>query len=128
LKRFEKTPFILYNAINGKQFEIFRSSFFLFNIIIYSQKYPFRNFLEKDGLPSPIVRSILQDSEGFIWIGTTNGLSRFDGIEFKNLKKDKGPQENVINSLLEDREGNIWVGGRKGLNCFSADKKTDKKK
>ena len=66
---------------------------------------------------------ILQDSRGFIWIGTNDGLNRYDGYKFKIFKNNpKDPSSistNYIKDLAEDRNGNIWVatiGG--GLNMF----------
>ena len=83
------------------------------------QGLPFRNYLEKDGLPSPIVSCIYQDSRGYLWIGTDNGLSRFDGVEFKNFKKADGLADDKIISIREDRRGNLWIGSGNGVNCMS---------
>jgi ligand-binding sensor domain-containing protein/signal transduction histidine kinase len=54
-------------------------------------------------------------------MGTDNGLSRFDGVEFKNVKKENGLADNRVKTILEDRQGNIWIGTYKGgVSCFSA--------
>lgn len=87
----------------------------------FAQKFPFRNYLEKNGLPSPVVRCIFQDSRGYLWMGTDNGLSRFDGVEFKDIKNDEGLTDEIITNILEDRGGNIWLGGSDGLICLFAD-------
>lgn len=90
------------------------------NTTALPQKLPFRNYLEKNGLPSAIAFRILQDSKGYIWICTDNGLSRFDGITFETFKKENGLTDNKINAILEDREGNIWIGtDRGGVDCFT---------
>jgi ligand-binding sensor domain-containing protein len=61
----------------------------LFTIIIYPQEnYVFEHFSIPEGLSNPTVFSILQDSYGFIWIGTADGLNRYDGFEFKVYKND----------------------------------------
>lgn len=70
--------------------------------------YDFKYFTNEDGMSSQFITSIIQDEKGFIWIGTTFGLNRFDGGNFEqftkansNLKKDR------ILRLLEDVNGNI---------------------
>ncbi len=88
----------------------------------------FRHYTLEDGLSQLSGLSILQDSKGFIWIGTFDGLNRFDGYSYKIYKHD--PQDatsisdNTIWALLEDNRGNIWVGTNAGgLNLF--DPKTE---
>src|SRR5688572_27327335 len=71
----------------------------------------------RDGLPSNIINSMAQDSNDFIWIGTANGLCRYDGHRFITFKKEESHQSlpsNEISALLIDGE-NIWVGTWKGL-------------
>jgi ligand-binding sensor domain-containing protein/signal transduction histidine kinase len=85
------------------------------NTIAFCQKIPFRNYLEKNGLPSANVYCIIQDSRGYLWLGTENGLSCFDGVEFKNYSRENGLADNRIHSILEDRKGNIWIGTDKGV-------------
>ncbi len=112
----------------AKPFKIFclLACFFLISrATVLCQKLPFRNYLEKDGLPSPIVCCIYQDSRGYLWIGTDKGLSRFDGVEFKNFEKDAGLRKSKIISIREDRRGNIWVGGENGVSRISADGASD---
>jgi len=55
----------------------------------------------------------MQDSRGYIWIATDNGLSKFDGYEFRNYGLEDGLEDLVIFHMEEDQEGNIWVGGLK---------------
>ncbi len=66
----------------------------------------------KDGLPSDSINDILQDRDGYIWIGTFNGLVRFDGINFTTFSKyeDHGFESNSVTALLEGAEGNLWIG------------------
>ncbi|WP_019029155.1 two-component regulator propeller domain-containing protein [Colwellia piezophila] len=78
----------------------------------------------EDGLPHYSVRSILQDSRGFLWIGTEDGLARYDGYSFKSFKNtSQGPislSAKYITAITEDRQGNLWlgtIGG--GLNRFN---------
>ncbi|PKP03200.1 MAG: hypothetical protein CVU11_09120 [Bacteroidetes bacterium HGW-Bacteroidetes-6] len=75
------------------------------------------------GLSQNTIQCLLQDSRGFIWIGTWDGLNRFDGYQFMVYKPDynrpKGKISNeTINALVEDKNGNIWAGTDKGLNMY----------
>lgn len=85
-------------------------------------------FLEKigieNGLSSNYPTCIIQDSKGFIWTGTNNGLNRYDGYQSKvfkyNPNNNNTISENWITSLLEDSNGNIWIGTEGGgLNCYN---------
>ena len=79
----------------------------------------FDHYTTDDGLTNGYVQSILQDSKGFIWIGTINGLNRFDGITFKTYYFDPKDSTSIpgngTNSLLEDSVGNIWILTSNGL-------------
>ncbi|MEE4245320.1 MAG: two-component regulator propeller domain-containing protein [Kangiellaceae bacterium] len=78
----------------------------------------FNHITSSDGLPQNTVTSMLQDRYGFLWVGTHDGLHRYDGYNFLSFKYDsKNPQSissNVITSLLEDKHGHIWVGTAQG--------------
>ncbi|MDF4203717.1 two-component regulator propeller domain-containing protein [Maribacter sp. SA7] len=85
-------------------------------------------FLERigieNGLSSNYPTSILQDSTGYIWIGTNNGLNRYDGYESKVFNYDPNDKnsisDNWITCLLEDSNGNIWIGTEGGgLNLYN---------
>ncbi|NIJ53607.1 sensor histidine kinase [Dyadobacter arcticus] len=68
----------------------------------------------ENGLPSARVTKCLQDKFGYIWIGTENGLVRYDGYDKKVYKLETGRQQNLtslnIQELFEDSRGNIWIG------------------
>lgn len=70
--------------------------------------------------------SVLQDNKGYIWVATFDGLSRFNGIEFKVFKNDPNNVSSIsnskINKLFKDSEGNIWAGTIDGLNLYDPDK------
>ena len=72
-----------------------------------------------DGLSNSTVTVIAQDQAGFIWLGTEDGLNRFDGLGFTSFYNDPRDSNsipaNVIYGLLCDREGTLWVGTARGL-------------
>ncbi len=80
----------------------------------------FSNLGLKDGLSQITVVKILQDSKGFMWFATRNGLNRYDGNEFVIYKHVPGDSltlcDNSILSLAEDGERNLWIGTAYGLN------------
>jgi ligand-binding sensor domain-containing protein len=76
--------------------------------------YHFEYLTEQDGLSHNMVWSILQDSEGFMWFGTLDGLNKYDGYEFTVLKPNPDDPENtlrhnIIVDIHEDRKGRLWV-------------------
>ncbi|NJO87582.1 MAG: hypothetical protein HC831_00425 [Chloroflexia bacterium] len=93
-------------------FSLINTSFFK----ICSQEYIYTNFLTKDGLPSIEVYHAIQDSKGYIWFATDNGVSRFDGYKFVNFDINNGLINNTVFDLYEDIKGRIW---------FSKDKKNN---
>ena len=69
-----------------------------------------------DGLPSNSIRNIYQDSKGFLWLGTLNGLSRYDGNSFLNFQPETNHHnrislaDNRIYKVMEDKNGFLWLG------------------
>ncbi|MCK4662639.1 MAG: SpoIIE family protein phosphatase [Bacteroidales bacterium] len=103
---------------------------FLYNISIYPQKanIKFDHIYTKQGLSHNTVHCILQDSYGFIWIGTEDGLNRYDGYEFKLFRHDNldtlSISDNFIYSIIEDKDKQLWIGTNiGGLDKF--DKKNE---
>lgn len=79
----------------------------------YSQDYLFKTeeISVEDGLSNRFVRSILQDSKGFMWFATQYGLNRYDGYQFQVLtKEENGLQSNFIDKIYLDADSNLWVG------------------
>ena len=84
----------------------------------------FEHLTVRDGLSSSAINAIIQDRKGFLWIGTENGLNRYDGISFKTFKHNPTDttslSHNFIWSISEDQAGIIWIGtDGGGLNRFN---------
>lgn len=95
---------------------------FLFNLLclsLFSQQYFFRNFSIDKGLPQSNVYCLLQDSRGYIWMGTDGGgVCKYDGINYEIINKNDGLSGNIIRSLFEDSNGNIWIGTDNGITIY----------
>ncbi|MFN0013909.1 MAG: two-component regulator propeller domain-containing protein, partial [Saprospiraceae bacterium] len=98
-----------------------------FSTVSPAQVTRFKRMTSAQGLPSDIVNSLLQDREGFLWVGTADGLCRYDGYTFKIYRYDPDDPNslptNVVETLYEDRSGTLWIGLAGGLARF--DKKTE---
>jgi len=82
----------------------------------------FRHFTTEDGLPQNTAYCLHQCSQGFLWIGSEEGLTRFDGYQFKVYKPQQMPQgyrgSNWVRRIVEDTGGNLWIGTQNGLYRF----------
>jgi signal transduction histidine kinase/ligand-binding sensor domain-containing protein/DNA-binding response OmpR family regulator len=92
-------------------------------------KLRFDIFTQEEGLPNNQIQCIYQDSKGWMWIGTSQGLSRFDGYSFLNFLPETGDslslRGNLIRVIKEDRSGNLLIGTENGgLNVFNREKET----
>ncbi|MCX6320096.1 MAG: GAF domain-containing protein [Bacteroidetes bacterium] len=79
-----------------------------------------RTLTTSDGLSDKRVTCFYKDSKGFVWVGTRNGLNRYDGHTFKVFQPTAGNSisNEVVNCIDEDSRGRIWVGTMKGLNIY----------
>lgn len=89
-----------------------------------SSSIRFDNISIDDKLSQSSVNSIVQDARGFLWIGTQDGLNRYDGYDFQVFRNDPEDENslsnNYIYSIYEDRDSNLWVGTERGLNRINA--------
>ena len=87
----------------------------------------FKRFFSSNGLPDERIRSIFQDHNGYLWIGTMNGICRYDGYSFKNFfktKKNNSISGNWAYTITEDASHNIWIGTNEGFSKFDQEKET----
>ncbi|MFM2392343.1 MAG: hypothetical protein RLZZ546_320, partial [Bacteroidota bacterium] len=112
-----------------------RLALFILLIIISSSAvgqsaFSVKSFSSKSGLPSNNLYSLTKDKQGFIWITSDNGLSRFDGNSFSSFQNDnKNPNSlssNICDKVLVDSKDNIWVKTLYGLSLFNNEKNTFK--
>ncbi|WP_207427502.1 sensor histidine kinase [Pedobacter sp. SYSU D00535] len=81
---------------------------FLFATKSRAQSYVFRNYSVAQGLASSTVYSVFQDSRGFMWFATENGVNRFNGRSFELFTIDNGLSDNEVLGIHEDSKGRIW--------------------
>lgn len=99
-----------------------------FCFISFSQKQQvkFEHIGTNDGLSQSNVISIFQDSRGFMWFGTRDGLNKYDGYKFTVYKYDEADpnslSHNAVNDIAEDANGNLWIATWGGLNMFDRSK------
>ncbi|MBN1398571.1 MAG: PAS domain-containing protein [Bacteroidetes bacterium] len=88
----------------------------------------FKHLSINDGLSQNVVYCIMQDKYGMIWIGTDDGLNRYNGYSFQIFKNVPRNSESISNgsirAIFEDSRGKMWIGTRRGMNLF--DRKSNK--
>ncbi len=92
---------------------------FLFALSADAHNFNFRTIRVDEGLSENSVYSILQDSTGYMWLGTKDGLNRYDGRQIKIFRKDKTKpytiQNNFIRSLCQPNANTLWIGTDNGV-------------
>ena len=94
----------------------------------YSQSFPnlqFEHITIKEGLSSNVTTCVTEDKNGFIWVGTNNGLNRYDGYRFKAYYHKDDDSNSLINNYIQglycDSKNRIWISTIDGLSCFFPD-------
>lgn len=87
----------------------------LLSLVLNGERLPVKTYTVADGLLRDTVYKIKQDSRGFLWFCTAEGISRFDGYAFTNFTVADGLPERHINDFLETRNGEIWIATDGGL-------------
>ena len=90
------------------------SCFIVFISTITAQQLIFKTYTVEDGLVANPVRRIFQDSRGFIWVATWEGLSKYDGHKFTNYTTANGLSHNMVNDMFESADGKLYVAENNG--------------
>lgn len=97
---------------------------------VLGQSYEFRHLSVEDGLSQSAIYSALQDSDGYMWFGTYDGLNRYDGTDFEIFRHVRGDSTSLSNnqvlSLTECPKNQLWIGTTAGVNLYNRDLKTFK--
>lgn len=107
-----------------RQIWILLAAFIYFGqpMLVNAQQVAINTISREQGLSENTVLSITQDSKGFMWIGTLNGLNRYDGTNFviyqNNPNDPTSISGNMVSVIYEDHNKKLWVGTNKGLNLF----------
>ena len=88
-----------------------------------TDEYTFKQLTDADGLSQSTIFTTIQDKDGYLWLGTVDGLNRYDGYEFRIFENDPSDSttisDNFISTIFQDSDGYIWVGTINGyLNRF----------
>ena len=83
-----------------------------------AQQLPAMNYTIRNGLAQMQCTAVLKDSRGYIWVGTKNGLSKFDGERFETFTTRDSLVTNYVAGLAEDSKGYIWLNNMRGLTRF----------
>src|ERR1035437_621016 len=82
--------------------------------VLHGQRYSFKEYGQDAGLTNLDVCCLMQDSTGFLWVGTENGLFRYDGRQFRAYTKAQGLPSVQIEALHQTADGEIWAGTSQG--------------
>ena len=98
------------------------------SVLEYPKKISFRNIMQNQDIAVGEVEAIVQDHQGFMWLGGRNALLRYDGVEFVSIPQanpddltEQGPVTQVLD-LFEDSHQNLWVATRSGLYKYNRDR------
>ena len=96
----------------------------LFCLSAPAQIYNFKNYSLDEGLSQSEISCILEDSRGYLWLGTNGGgVCQFDGKEFQSFEQKDGLSGQLVTGFAEDKKGNIWISTTwGGISCYNGKK------
>jgi len=107
---------------------LFALALVLVPVLSFAQQIQFRNYTVTEGLNSNTVWTIQQDAQNYMWFGTKEGLTRFDGYQFKSFKFDKrnfsSIGNNFIHKIFTYNAKTSWIGTEEGLFILNLEKET----
>src|ERR1700741_906994 len=93
---------------------------FLFPGKQQAQQFNFHNYSVREGIAQSQVYALLQDSRGYLWMGTRGGgITRYDGNSFKTFSVKDGLINNYVFCIKEDKKHNLWIGTNNGLSLYN---------
>lgn len=108
------------NGTGGRRSALLALAFALSSPTARGEQLPLKTYTTADGLASDRIHCILPDSRGFLWLGTEDGISLFDGYSFTNYSVAEGLPAASVQALLETRDGTYWIGTNGGLARWEA--------
>lgn len=103
-------------------FLIFASSVLAASGPPFGGRFAFRTYGEDDGLGNLTIECLLQDRQGFLWVGTQDGLFRFDGKRFLRFGREQGLPSSRVNTLHQAGDGRIYAGTREGVAVWDGER------
>ena len=95
----------------------------MMSVVGFSQNRRFKHLTSKDGISQSEIYSFLEDSKGFMWFGTVDGLNKYNGYDIETFYTKKNDSHalsnNTVRCLAEDQYGRIWIGTDDGLNFYN---------
>jgi ligand-binding sensor domain-containing protein/two-component sensor histidine kinase len=101
-----------------RHFRLWLAAVLLAPSLLQARRLPIKTYTTADGLARDVVLCIVQDSHGFMWFCTAEGLSRFDGYQFTNYRTEQGLPSNGVTGFLETRKGVYWIATTAGVARF----------
>jgi len=98
---------------------IFYILLLLNTVQLWAQPFHYEIFGTQDGILSSEITTLYQDNKGYLWIGTTVGLSRYDGYSFRNFTTADGLSKSYVRGIQEDESGTLWVATYSGISFWN---------